>query len=187
MKIAKIGGPTYKIGMNGGSASSRVSKQSNQFLDENAVQRGDPEVEQRMNRFVRSCIELGNENPILSIHDQGAGGNGNVLKEIIENFGCNINLNKLTIGDSSMNYLELWLAEYQESNALLFDVKDTSLMKRIAKRENIHLDILGDVLPEKAGINIYSGAKIIVNNYDYPNNFDLYSGTCNTKIFKNFN
>ena len=111
MKIAKIGGPTYRIGMNGGSASSRVSKKSNQFLDKNAVQRGDPEVEQRMNRFVRTCIELGNKNPILSIHDQGAGGNGNVLKEIIEDKGCIIDLEKLTKGDNSMNYLELWLAE----------------------------------------------------------------------------
>ena len=95
MGIAKVGGPTYKIGMNGGSASSRVSSETNEFLDINAVQRGDPEVEQKMNRFVRACIELGNQNPILSIHDQGAGGNGNVLKEIIEDCGCEIDLGKL--------------------------------------------------------------------------------------------
>ena len=116
MLIAKIGGPVYRIGIGGGSASSRISDNSNVDLDFNSVQRGDPEMAQKLNRVIRKCIDLGEENPILSIHDQGAGGNGNVIKEIISGQGANINLGKLTLGDKTLT-VEIWLSEYQESNA----------------------------------------------------------------------
>ena len=86
--VVKIGGPAYRIGMGGGAASSRVNDAATAALDFNAVQRGDAEMENRMNRVVRACIEMGAANPIISIHDQGCGGNGNVLKEIIEENGA---------------------------------------------------------------------------------------------------
>ncbi|CRK86525.1 CLUMA_CG000196, isoform A [Clunio marinus] len=85
MLLAKIGGPVYRIGVGGGAASSVEIQGNNQSeLDFNAVQRGDAEMENKLNRVVRACIEMGNKNPILAIHDQGAGGNGNVLKELVE-------------------------------------------------------------------------------------------------------
>lgn len=72
----KIGGPVYRIGVGGGAASSTVVQGSNDAaVDFNAVQRGDAEMEQKLNRVIRGCIEL-EDNPIVSIHDQGAGGNG---------------------------------------------------------------------------------------------------------------
>ena len=80
MIICKIGGPVYKIGLGGSTASSRVSNSKDVQLDYNAVQRADPQMEQKMNKVIRTCVEMGDNNPILSIHDQGAGGNGNVLK-----------------------------------------------------------------------------------------------------------
>ena len=77
MKVLKVGGPIYRIGVGGGAASSiRVQGDNAEELDFAAVQRGDPEMEQKLNRLIRACVELGEHNPICSIHDQGAGGNG---------------------------------------------------------------------------------------------------------------
>ena len=72
--IVQIGGPAYGIGVGGGSASSKLQGENEAELDFNAVQRGDAEMEQKMNRVIRACIEMGENNPIVSIHDQGAGG-----------------------------------------------------------------------------------------------------------------
>ena len=77
MLIAKIGGPVYRIGVGGGAASSiHVQGDNTAELDFGAVQRGDAEMEQKLNRLIRACLEKGEHNPIRSIHDQGAGGNG---------------------------------------------------------------------------------------------------------------
>lgn len=77
MIIVKIGGPIYRIGVGGGAASSiQVQGDNVSELDFGAVQRGDAEMEQKLNRVIRSCIEQRGNNPICSIHDQGAGGNG---------------------------------------------------------------------------------------------------------------
>ena len=77
MEIAKIGGPVYRIGVGGGAASSvQVQGDNKTDHDFGAVQRGDAEMEQKLNRLIRACLEMGKNNPILSIHDQGAGGNG---------------------------------------------------------------------------------------------------------------
>ena len=73
MVVCKIGGPAYRIGLGGGAASSRSHGTVESALDFNAVQRGDAEMENRMNRFVRACVELGEGNPIVSIHDQVRG------------------------------------------------------------------------------------------------------------------
>lgn len=77
LQVVKIGGPVYRIGLGGSSASSfEVQGVNKTSLEFEAVQRGDPEMEQKMNRVIRACIENPDYNPILSIHDQGAGGNG---------------------------------------------------------------------------------------------------------------
>ena len=77
MSVVKVGGPVYRIGVGGGAASSiQVQGDNESELDFGAVQRGDAEMEQKLNRAIRACIEMGVKNPICSIHDQGAGGNG---------------------------------------------------------------------------------------------------------------
>ena len=82
MEVVKVGGPVYRIGVGGGAASSiQVQGDNESELDFGAVQRGDAEMEQKLNRAIRACIEMGSNNPICSIHDQGAGGNG-------ESFTC---------------------------------------------------------------------------------------------------
>jgi len=95
MLVVKVGGPAYRIGIGGGAASSRVQSSENAALDFDAVQRGDAEMENRLNRLMRACCDLGERNPIISVHDQGAGGNGNVLKEIVEPAGAEYDIRKV--------------------------------------------------------------------------------------------
>ena len=145
MLIVKIGGPCYRIGMGGGAASSRVQDEKDLKLDFDAVQRGDAEMANKVNRVVRACIELGKENPIVSIHDQGAGGNSNVLKEIAEPAGCVLQIRDLLIGDKSLSVLEIWGSEYQENNAMLIRPESLKKFEEIGNRENCPFSVVGVV------------------------------------------
>ncbi|XP_043596349.1 phosphoribosylformylglycinamidine synthase isoform X2 [Bombus pyrosoma] len=146
MEVIKIGGPVYRIGVGGGSASSiEVQGDNKSELDFGAVQRGDPEMEQKLNRVVRACTEMGQKNPILSIHDQGAGGNGNVLKELVEPMGAVIFTKKFDLGDPSISTLELWGAEYQENDAILCKSESSNLLNEIAAREKCPINFVGVV------------------------------------------
>ncbi|XP_055223422.2 phosphoribosylformylglycinamidine synthase isoform X3 [Gorilla gorilla gorilla] len=98
MEVVKVGGPVYRIGVGGGAASSvQVQGDNTSDLDFGAVQRGDPEMEQKMNRVIRACVEAPKGNPICSLHDQGAGGNGNVLKELSDPAGAIIYTSRFQI------------------------------------------------------------------------------------------
>lgn len=146
--LAKIGGPVYRIGVGGGAASSVEVQGDNSFeLDFNAVQRGDAEMENKLNRVVRACIELGDRNPILAIHDQGAGGNGNVLKELVEPgyAGAVIFTKEFQLGDPTLTVLELWGAEYQENDAILCKPEDRPLLEAICARERCPILFVGVV------------------------------------------
>uniref|UniRef100_A0A4W3JTM2 Phosphoribosylformylglycinamidine synthase n=1 Tax=Callorhinchus milii TaxID=7868 RepID=A0A4W3JTM2_CALMI len=146
MDVVKIGGPVYRIGVGGGAASSiQVQGDSSAELDFGAVQRGDPEMEQRMNRAVRACIETSRGNPICSIHDQGAGGNGNVLKELSMPAGAIIYTSKFQVGDPTLSVMEIWGAEYQESNALLSRAEDREFLRSVCEREKCPIDFVGKI------------------------------------------
>ncbi|KAH8281203.1 hypothetical protein KR044_001905 [Drosophila immigrans] len=146
--LAKIGGPVYRIGVGGGAASSvEIQGSADAELDFNAVQRGDPEMENKLNRVVRACIELGERNPILAIHDQGAGGNGNVLKELVEPgfAGALIFAREFQLGDPTITAMELWGAEYQENNAILCAPEHRQLLEHICARERCPISFVGVV------------------------------------------
>jgi len=143
--IVKIGGPAYRIGVGGGAASSMVAGDNAAELDFNAVQRGDAEMLQKVNRVIRACVEMGPKNPILAIHDQGAGGSGNVLKEISEGVGAFIDIRKMLVGDPSMSLLELWTAEFQENDVLLIDPQHEALFDKICKRERAPYAVVGTI------------------------------------------
>ena len=100
MLVVKVGGPAYRIGIGGGAASSRVQSSENADLDFGAVQRGDAEMGNRLNRLMRACCDLRDRNPIISVHDQGAGGNGNVLKEIVDPAGAEYDIRKVRMSSS---------------------------------------------------------------------------------------
>ncbi|KAJ8388427.1 hypothetical protein AAFF_G00133030 [Aldrovandia affinis] len=146
MEVVKIGGPVYRIGVGGGAASSiQVQGDNSSARDLGAVQRGDAEMEQKMNRALRACLERPGGNPICSIHDQGAGGNGNVLKELSEPAGAIIYASKFKTGDPTLSVLELWGAEYQESNALLLQPADRDFLERACRREKCPVDFVGKI------------------------------------------
>lgn len=145
MLVTKIGGPAYRIGMGGGAASSMIQGQNVAELDFNAVQRGDAEMEQKMNRVIRACVELGEENPIVSIHDQGAGGNCNVVKEIIYPAGAKIEVRKIQLGDNTLSVLEIWGAEYQEQNALLIRPEQAEAFLALCRREKVPCAFIGEI------------------------------------------
>lgn len=148
MLVVKIGGPAYRIGMGGGAASSMVSGQNDAELDFNAVQRGDAEMAQKLYRVIRACVEMGDKNPIISIHDQGAGGNCNVVKEIIYPKGADIDIRAIVVGDKTMSILEIWGAEYQEQDALLVKPENRDLLELICKRERVSMAVIGTISGE---------------------------------------
>lgn len=145
MLVVKIGGPAYRIGIGGGAASSMIQGENIAELDFNAVQRGDAEMEQKMNRVLRACIEMGDYNPIVSIHDQGAGGNCNVVKEIIYPAGAKIGVRDIQLGDNTLSVLEIWGAEYQEQNALLLKPGDIELFNALCAREKVPYAVIGQI------------------------------------------
>jgi phosphoribosylformylglycinamidine synthase len=145
MLVTKIGGPAYRIGTGGGAASSMIQGENIAELDFNAVQRGDAEMEQKVNRVIRACVEMGYDNPIVSIHDQGAGGNCNVVKEIVYPAGAKIEVRKIQSGDATLSVLELWGAEYQEQNALLIRPESALLFEEICRREKVPCAFIGQI------------------------------------------
>ncbi len=145
MLVVKIGGPAYRIGIGGGAASSMIQGENPAELDFNAVQRGDAEMEQKVNRVIRACVEMGSRNPIVSIHDQGAGGNCNVVKEIVSPAGARIEIRKILLGDETLSVLEIWGAEYQEQDAVLLRPEDVGLFQELCDREKVPMAIIGHI------------------------------------------
>ena len=145
MCIVRIGGPAYKIGLGGGFSSSLDQTNNREHLDWSAVQRGDPQMGNRLNRVIKRCCDMGDVNPIISIHDQGSGGLANVVKEIVYPNGGIIYLDNVTLGDNTMNPLEIWCCEFQESDVLLINNENIELLEELCLIENICCDILGSV------------------------------------------
>ncbi|MBI5676814.1 MAG: phosphoribosylformylglycinamidine synthase [Nitrospirae bacterium] len=145
MLVVKIGGPAYRIGIGGGAASSMIQGENIAELDFNAVQRGDAEMEQKMNRVMRACVEIGDKNPVVSIHDQGAGGNCNVVKEIIYPAGAKIEVRNIQLGDATLSVLEIWGAEYQEQNALLIKPEEIGIFQQMCLREKVPYAVIGRI------------------------------------------
>jgi phosphoribosylformylglycinamidine synthase len=143
--IVQVGGPAYPIGFGGGAASSMLQGENRQDLDFSAVQRGDAEMEQKLYRVVRTCDEMGKDTPIASIHDQGAGGILNVLKEIVEKAGGRIDIRNIKLGDKTMSCLMIAVAEYQERNAFLIYPHKIEEFKAICEREKVNCEVLGRV------------------------------------------
>ena len=160
--IMRIGGPAYRIGLNGSSASSRNQTTESYEIDYSAVQRSDPEMENKMNRVLQRCINLLENNPIKSIHDQGAGGMGNVTKEIISPLGGLVNLNMVSSGDNSLSAKELWIGEYQEQVTVLVNKEKVNELKSIGYTENVSVIPVGIVTNGK-NIVVEHNNEIAVN------------------------
>lgn len=162
MLVVKVGGPAFKIGFGGGAASSRDQNVKNINDDLNAVQRGDPEMENRLNRFIRNCIEMGEHNPIENINDQGAGGTANVTKEIVYPNGANIYLDQINKSDPALSPLETWISEYQENNTVLIKPSNLQLVHKIAERENVTISVIGQI-NDTGVIKVYDDGCLVLD------------------------
>lgn len=145
MLVVQIGGPAYRIGVGGGSASSMIQGANVAELDFSAVQRGDAQMGNKLFRVGRACVEMGERNPIMVIHDQGAGGPCNVLTELVEPAGGRVNIRNITISDVTLSVLEIWSAEYQERNGFLIWWDRLAEFQAICRRERINCEVLGEI------------------------------------------
>jgi len=133
-QIVVLGGDNYRIGMGGGAVSSVATGEFENAIELNAVQRSNPEMEKRVANAVRAMTEL-DENPIVSIHDHGAGGHLNCLSELVEESGGEIDISKLPLGDPTLSDKELISNESQERMGLVIKEKDLDYLKRVSERE----------------------------------------------------
>ena len=133
-KIIVLGGDNYRIGMGGGAVSSVETGAFENAIELNAVQRSNPEMQKRVANAVRAMTELEN-NPIISIHDHGAGGHLNCLSELVEDMGGEINMNKLPLGDPTLSDKEILSNESQERMGLVIGEEHTEYLKQVADRE----------------------------------------------------
>lgn len=143
--VVLLGGPGYRIGVGGGSASSMIAGANTAELDFASVQRSNPEMENRVDRVIRACISLGTQNPIRSAHDLGAGGVCNAIPEIVNPLGAYVSLGKVPTGDASLSPLEIWGNESQERNVVLVDPDDLEMLERICSREHCPMAVIGSV------------------------------------------
>ena len=142
--IIILGGDNYRIGMGGAAVSSVNTGTLDNSIELNAVQRSNPEMQKRVANTIRALVETG-ENPIVSIHDHGAGGHLNCLSELVEETGGTIYINQLPVGDPTLSSKEIIGNESQERMGLIINPKDQAFLQRIAARERAPIYIVGSV------------------------------------------
>jgi len=142
-KVVVMGGDNYRIGMGGGAVSSVDTGEFENAIELNAVQRSNPEMQKRVSNAVRALSEQ-DENPIVSIHDHGAGGHLNCLSELVEETGGRIEVRNLPIGDPTLSAKEVAGNESQERMGLVLNEKHIDHLKRIADRERAPMYVAGE-------------------------------------------
>jgi len=143
-KIVILGGENYRIGMGGAAVSSADTGEFSSGIELNAIQRSNPEMQKRAANAIRGMVES-EHNPIVSIHDHGAGGHLNCLSELVEDTGGHIDLDKLPIGDPTLSAKEIIGNESQERMGLVIADKDIAMLQRVADRERSPMYQVGDV------------------------------------------
>jgi phosphoribosylformylglycinamidine synthase len=143
-KIVILGGDNYRIGMGGAAVSSADTGEFSSGIELNAVQRSNPEMQKRAANAIRAMVES-EHNPIVSIHDHGAGGHLNCLSELVEETGGQINIDALPVGDPTLSDKEIIGNESQERMGLVIAEKDFNTLKIIADRERAPIYNVGDV------------------------------------------
>ena len=142
-KVVLLGGDNYRIGMGGGAVSSVNTGHYDDAVELNAVQRANPEMQKRAANVIRAMAEA-DSNPIVSIHDHGAGGHLNSLSELVEETGGVINVNALPVGDPTLSDKEIVGNESQERMGLVLKEKDVAFMKAVAERERSPMYVVGE-------------------------------------------
>ena len=142
--LVLLGGDNYRIGMAGGSVSSVATGALSQALELSAVQRANPEMQKRVYNVIRALVEM-TDNPILLIHDHGAGGHMNCFSELIEPLGGTIHLAQLPVGDPTLSIKEILCNESQERMGIVLPREHLPLIERIAEREQAPIYVIGEI------------------------------------------
>lgn len=145
-RIIVLGGPGMLIGLGGGAASSVASGASDQELDFASVQRDNPEIQRRCQEVIDRCRALGEDNPIRSIHDVGAGGLSNAIPEILDDAGRGgrINLRRIPSAEPGMSPMEIWCNEAQERYVLAVAPEDLEAFSALAEAERCPFADVGE-------------------------------------------
>ena len=141
--VVVMGGDNYRIGMGGGAVSSVETGSYDNSIELNAVQRANPEMQKRVSNVIRALAESP-ENPIVSIHDHGAGGHLNSLSELVEETGGRIDMSALPVGDKTLSAKEIIGNESQERMGMVMNRKDIPLVEEIARRERAPMFVVGE-------------------------------------------
>ena len=141
--IVQIGGPAMRIGLGGGAASSMMTGTNSEALDFNSVQRGNAEMQRRCQGVIDACSYLGKANPILSIHDIGAGGLSNGCPELVEATGGKFELRAVHNEEKSMNPMEIWCCEAQERYVLALKPEAKAFFEGLCARERCPVAFIG--------------------------------------------
>src|SRR5512133_3351227 len=146
--IVLLGGDNYRIGMGGGAVSSVDTGAYDSAIELNAVQRANPEMQKRVYNALRAMAES-DSNPVVSLHDHGAGGHLNCLSELVEETGGRIDISRLPVGDPTLSAKELVGNESQERMGLVMRKKDVDALTAVAHRERAPIYIIGEVTGDR--------------------------------------
>jgi len=148
--LIQLGGPGMRIGMGGGAASSMAAGSNTAALDFDSVQRGNPEMQRRAQEVINHCWALGEKNPILAIHDVGAGGISNAFPELVDGAGkgATFDLRQVPLEESGLAPKEIWCNESQERYVLAIAPDSLPLFQAMAERERCPFAVVGVVRDE---------------------------------------
>ncbi len=149
--LIQLGGPGMKIGLGGGAASSMNAGANSAKLDFDSVQRGNPEIQRRAQEVIDRCWQMGADNPILSIHDVGAGGISNAFPEIVDGAkkGAIFDLAKVQLEESGLSPREIWSNEAQERYVLAILPEHLALFAQMCERERCPFAVIGTATAER--------------------------------------
>ena len=161
-RVVVLGGPAMLIGLGGGAASSLASGSSSEDLDFASVQRGNPEMERRAQEVIDRCWEMGDDNPILLIHDVGAGGLSNAVPEAVDHskHGARIELRDVDNAEPGMSPMGIWCNEAQERYVLLVGDDRIDAFKAMCERERCPVSVIGTLTDD---------GNLVVNDRDFEN------------------
>ncbi len=151
MPIVVLGGPALLIGLGGGAASSLAQGKSAADLDFASVQRDNPEMQRRCQEVIDRCLALGDDSPVVSIHDVGAGGLSNALPELVEDSerGAQLELRAIPNAEPGMSPMEIWCNEAQERYVLAISEEGLDRFRQIAERERCPFAVVGHATKER--------------------------------------
>ena len=143
--VIQLGGPAMLIGLGGGAASSMDTGANSEDLDFASVQRDNPEMQRRCQELISRCISLGEKNPIISIHDVGAGGLSNACPELVADVGARFDLRAIHNDDPCMSPMQIWSNEAQERYVLVVGRADLDRFAELAARERCLFAVIGEI------------------------------------------